>query len=525
VLAWPGGRGRRFDAILWQSTQPPFYERWPSYFDQWSLASESFGWDRRRSGGTVITSNATSGEVELNWLRGERVVASPSVDLRGLVWCGFGAKPRVLQLLEAHEDPREPQIARGTLRCYDELDGSFEIAADAEGRCELDVPSDPSERPVRLRVFKLRGTAGYDVSPAGRAQFSAGDTRTDDPLVSVPTVADAPADEVLIDLIGSADSPIHVVVRPRRDGLHLAYQRRDHNRRLTVHHPLDPKRAVCSIDLSRLRLRGLRFPGVEQPALHDLPLYWMRYLAKASAHLANKLEEVEVVDDGPEQVVVRLRSATPCGRVDSRYELTFPYLEDRVELLVRAHLSGASAWDLPTFEYADLFPATGIAPAEWDFRRIAFVGADSTRVSDPRDPYPTLGQVLELPAGALNAMQQAHAAPDAGPWRFSAATALVFHGSARGTILAVAVNRDPRVEHVATLCEHWMDVHLDVAASGRRPLSSEAEGSEAEALGTLESTAIPNELDAEFRLQILDPKLSFEDVVASARLLIAAGAS
>lgn len=514
LLGWPTGRGRRSDTLLWRSARPPFYERWPPYFDQWSLSAESFGWDRRSSGGATVEAGAVT-ELALAWLREEDIAAQPSLDLRGLLWCGFGEEERLLKLLDAHERPQPPLVERGSYRCYDELDGAFEVAAD-DGACELEIPADAQERPVRIRVFGLAGAA-YAIEPAGSAHLTSGDTRTDDPLVAVPFEADAPADEAVVDLITQPDGPIRVVVRPVRAGLQLAYQRRDERRCLTVHHPLDPDCAVCTIDLAGVRLRGLRLPGAERPALHDLPLYWMRYLAKASAHSANVLQEVEVLDGGPEQVSLVLQSTTPDGRVRSRYELTFPYIEDRVEVRLQAQLTGAEAWDLPTFEYADLFPADRIDPARWDYRRVAFVGLDATRIHDPRDPYPFLESQIGLPTGVLEAMTAAHAHPDAGPWSFDERAALVFHGSDRGTILAIAANPEGAgVEHVATLCEHWMDVHLDIAAAGRRPVSSEAE-----ARSGVAAEAGPDKLTAELRLLLLDPReASFEEALELARELL-----
>ena len=514
LLGWPIGRGRRFDTLLWRSARPPFYERWPPYFDQWSLAQESFGWDRRPSGGATVEAGDVT-ELALAWFREEEVAATPSLDLRGLLWCGLGEEHRLESMLDAHDRPQPPLVERGSYRCYEELDGVFDVAAD-DGACELEVPADAQARPVRFRIFGLAGAA-YVIEPAGSAQLTSGDTRTDDPLVAVPSEAVAPADEAVFDLISRPDAPVRVVVQPQRAGLHLAYQRRDPRRRLTVHHPRDPERAVCTIDLAGVRLRGLRLPGAERPALHDLPLYWMRYLAKASAHSANRLEEVTVLDDGPEQVSLHLHSTTPDGRVHSRYELNFPYIENRVELRLRAQLTGADTWDLSTFEYADLFPAGGIDPRRWDYDRLAFVGLDSTRIHDPRDPYPFLEEQIVLPAGVLDAMTAAHAHPDAGPWTFGERAALVFHGSDRGTILAIAGNPEGAgIEHVATLCEHWMDVHLDVTAAGRRPVSSEAEMRTGGA-----AKAGPDELTADLRLLLLSPQdASFEEALELAHELL-----
>ena len=137
------GRGRRSDSLLWRSSSPPFYERWPPYFDQWSLSADSYGWDRRGSGGARLDDD---GVLKLAWLRDEEVAARPLLDLRGLLWCGFGEGPRLSELLEAHERPRTPRVTRGSYLCYDELDGAFEVAAE-DGACEPEVPAGPLERP------------------------------------------------------------------------------------------------------------------------------------------------------------------------------------------------------------------------------------------------------------------------------------------------------------------------------------------------------------------------------------------
>ena len=43
---------------------------------------------------------------------------------------------------------------------------------------------------------------------------------------------------------------------------------------------------------------------------------------------------------------------------------------------------------------ADLFPEDGIDSAQWEYDRIAFVGAETTRLIDPRRPYPGLAERL-----------------------------------------------------------------------------------------------------------------------------------
>ena len=61
-----------------------------------------------------------------------------------------------------------------------------------------------------------------------------------------------------------------------------------------------------------------------------------------------------------------------------------------------------------------------------------------------------------------------------------------------------------------------MDVHLDVAAAGRRPVSAEAE-----ARAGAVAPAAPDRLTAELRLVLLDPReASFEEALELARELL-----
>ena len=516
LLAWPAGRGRRFDAIRWQATRPPFYERWPTLFDQWSLDPATYGWERQPGSGAVVEALPGGGHVvRLRWIAAD-VDARPQLDARALVWCGLGDPVRLRRLLEAHEEPLEPAVEGGRLRTYDELDGCYEVAAGDGPSCAVTFPPDPLERPLRVRVFGLGDGGGYRAEGAVTALLNSERGRTDDPLVWVRVPPEGAADEAVLRATARRDGPVRLALR-RAEGLQAAYQRRDPERRLTVHHPADPARPIASLELAGPRLRDLRLPGADRPALHDLPLFWMRYLPKASAHLANRLVAAELRSSGPDEVVVRLESTVPGGRVRSTYELTFPYRPAHVELRLRAELRGAAAWGLRTFEYADLFCEAGIDAARWDFTRLAFVGEAGTRVMDARDPYPGLEDRLALPASALDAFGAAHRLPDAGPWAFGGRAAIVLGGSPRGTLVVVAENGTPGTEHLATLCEHWADVHLDAAVPGQRPEASEQAQRDAGP-----PPAIPDPLVAELTLTLHHPSaLPFADAVEAAQLRFA----
>lgn len=466
-VAWPWGRGRRNAGVRWDRTAPPFYERWPSYFDQWSLDPATFGWDRHPSGGY---SPARTG-FGLAWTR-ERLPASREADFRSLIWFGFGAPATSAELLTAHETPRPPRLEGASLRGYEELDGAFEIALDGDG---VAVGVEPAAGPVRLRVSGLRPGERVDCDGPARVLHTSERGRTDDPLVAVTRHPLAPADEAVV-TVDARREPVLLRLR-RRPGLHVAYQRRDTARALSVHHPGDSELPVCRIELETLRLRDLRLPGAALPAVYDLPLFYARYLAKAPSHLASTLDEVDVVSDTAELVALRLVSSTPDGGVRSTYELSLPARDDGcVELAVETTLTGADRWSLPTFEFGDLFPEDTIDPDRWDYERLALLAGDELRSYVLRDPYPHLAAILHTPASALDAMIAAHGQPGFGPWEVDGPVGFVFYGSERGTIVGHAATQTPGASCVATLCEHWADLHLDVAFGDGVPVASEIGG-------------------------------------------------
>lgn len=524
LVRQPAQSARRNETLLWQQPHAPFYERWPPLFDQWSLDPATFGWTRFPGAGASALAADGDGHstAQIAWIDDAHVEATPQLDLRGLVWIGLGADDAVRRLADAHERPLEPRIAGGRLRGYDELDGAYEIAVASGDECDVEFPPDPLARPLRVRVFGLDARAGIDAD--GEVMLVSERGRPDDPLVWVDVPPQGRADEALITATASPHGPTRVGLRPR-DGLHLAYQRRDPRRRLTVHHPADTERPVATIDLSALHLVDLRLPGSERAAIHDMPLFWMRYLPKASAHLADRLTSFEIVESSPDLVALVVESATPDGLIRSRYRLELPFRADSLEVRMRAELEGAASWGIPTFEFADVFPENGIDPDRWEYDRIAFVGDEGVVEVDVdvRRPFPSLAESVSFPSHVLDVATSRAALPECAPWAFSRTGSVVFGGSARGTIVATASNPRPDLlEHVATLCEHWCDVHFDAAALGTRPESSEASARYDEP----QEQPVPNVIVAELTLHLLDPaQVPFDDAVAHMRAALCATAT
>ena len=119
----------------------------------------------------------------------------------------------------------------------------------------------------------------------------------------------------------------------------------------------------------------------------------------------------------------------------------------------------------------------------------------------------------------LEALPAGHALPGCGPWTFAHTSAVVLGGSDRGTIVALSTNGNAeRVEHMATFCEHWADVHFDAAAVGARPVASESSARRP----TADAAPVPDLLVAELTLRVLDPERApFDETVSAVRAELA----
>ena len=379
LFGWPTGRGRRSDTLLWRSPRPPFYERWPPYFDQWSLAPDSFGWDRRRSGGDSRRSLATS------CLPGCARRRSPHNRRWTCEGCSGAASARssVSCSCWMRTNGRSRRVVeRGSYRCYDELDGAFEVAAE-EGGCELELPADAQERPVRIRVSGLtasrlcdradgirapdlgRDTHGRSARrrsvgrrcAGGRSRLRSGRAaRRSSPRGCPPGARRVAARVPATRRPAASDGPPSARSRPRR--LH------DRSCRRTA-----PRLAPAGVGASR----AARSPAV----LDAIPRQGLGPLGERARRGGGARQRSRT---GFRSI---LQSTTPDGRVRSRYELEFPYVEGQVEVRLRAELTGAEAWDLPDVRVRrsvsgrpDRSPALGLlgrSPLSGSTRRVSTI--------------------------------------------------------------------------------------------------------------------------------------------------------
>lgn len=518
-VEWSSVVYRAASAIEWVRTRPPFYRRWMSYMDQWSLDPATEGFDREDSAGASVHATGEATTVDLAWRRSRGATAGSSpapgstpgqpagLTARGALLVAVGREQDVRASLQARREPLAVTSDGAPPAFHQAVDGTVAIAASG-ARTVVTLPADRLERPVHLRVDGLSGRGGVRVRSIAAADLAivSGRDGVDDPLVALEPPFRGRADQAVVSARARADAPVEVEVA-EVEGLHAAVQRLDPDRRITVHHPDDPDAPVLEISTTRLRLTALRLPG-RDVALHDVPLHWLRYLAKSAAHVTERPAVVAVEDWGPEQVVVRLDGTNADGTVASSYRLVVPYRRDRVEVAVEATLRGGSRWGLDCAEYADVFPEVGVDPTRWRYRTAVLVRAAGNHVIDLADPYPGLDAVVNPPVHALEAFRARVDHGSFGPWRMEPGDAVVLHGAEAGDVAVILDGAVPGdLGHVATYCEHWADVHLDVVRGGGFPTPSE--------LPPGAPTLLPDDVAARYRLVVGEPAMDVDGAVAT----------
>lgn len=471
--------------VAWDSERPPFYARWPSRFDQFSLDPTTYGWEHQSGAGVHLG----GADPQLNFYRA--APGLPSVDGRGILVGRVG--PVFAEDLELPEAQITVQGAEPT---YDQLDRAWHVQVPATAPVQVRANRFQGDAPVSVRLHLTHAVPGLRVRGSHvSAQLVSESGRTDDPLVPVDAPPSEAGEEVLL-LANPAATDTHITVDfPPR--LSTAYQRRDNDRRITIHDP-DDRRPLAWLSLRDLHLHDLRFPGASDIALHAMPLFWFRYLAKNPNHRANVLERAWTgsPNDLPS---IRIASESPDGRVRSTMTASFSVRSGSLQVDVGAILEGASAWELPAFEFADLFPERFIHPSRWRTRRVLFLAAGTERVYRADDPYPELA--LDLPVPALDALGLAHAHPSYGPVDTRGPAVLAFDLDHASLLVRIEPPARAGLATVLTLCEHWADVHLDQAMGGADAIAPSET--------SLEGVAVPGtpaRLEARYRLQVGRPQ-------------------
>jgi hypothetical protein len=112
---------------------------------------------------------------------------------------------------------------------------------------------------------------------------------------------------------------------------------------------------------------------------------------------------------------------------------------------VKSRFTTLQQWDLPSIEFYDLFPFRTIDPDQWYYDYLLFMDG----------MLPARKVLTKTPDLKKNVLD------------FSRRCFFAFMASDRGNILTLV--RNPRPEDIsmhASLCGHWIDLHLDILPEG-----------------------------------------------------------
>jgi len=469
ALHWASDRGRIYNPVFWVDHKAPFYEKWPSFFDQWSINQmETMGWLNNRTSGLEVRGEEGGCKLRFCWARKAGQALGPRHDLRALLALSIGAgRDELVEVIRAHQEPISLSVEGGVCRCYDEQDGCYEIRKDAE-EATVVLPASWDERLVRLRFFNLIGEGAIEVEVDGKPyqpQLISYGARTDDPLVPLLVESHGPADEALVVTCLRPDREVKVVLR-EGEGMNASYQMRDDRRNLVIFgtydrvSPLPPgegplsvgeviyrashdrERGTLEFSLRDGKARHIRGIGKRKPAIEELPLHWLYNCAASPFHYVNILKSFKLLKNGPDEVIFDYMSVNRSERVRSEYIVRVPYRKDVLRLEIKAIFTVLVQWDLPTIEYLDIFPFNTLDPRRWFYEGVIYLSpkGDMMDIAIKDDVRSWRGR----------------------RWEFRGTCFFAMLPSERGNILMLI--RNPKPEGIvsrAVLCCNWIDLHLD----------------------------------------------------------------
>jgi hypothetical protein len=347
----------------------PFFHGWENYLRQWHGPA---GWRARESAALVMEEDAAV----LSWHHGSDLAAGPSLHFAGAVALAWGqSQDQVRAEMEAMASPLVPEVRGGALTGFDYLEGSYRLRRTAE-KCRVTFPADPLGRGALVRVDgppAAAVTCSADGEPLLPQLVSVG--RVDDPYGPHEGRPDSGRRPVLarfekaaervecgVELSRAAPTAVEV---GEGQGVSLSYLSQDDRRELLLFSHLD-ERPLGRLSLADLKLRDLRLPGRERTAAAILPLYWFLMNAPSRFFSANLLESWEVAANGPDELALEFVSVNPEGKVRSTVRVFVPAPEaDLLRLHVSARLEILGQFDVPHFQFCNLFPEPGRMPDGW----------------------------------------------------------------------------------------------------------------------------------------------------------------
>ncbi len=454
---WRADRGRLFNPHLdYRPLERPNYEKWPPFSDQWDLQlslydtdhMDAMGWRYDESSGLKVRSGYVNEHeticTRLYWFRDGRLTHSVRKELRALLVIAASQDEEALhQRMRWHQEPLSFPVKGGRLRCYDEIEGCYEITKDDPKRVEIILPPDAEERQIRLRFYKLQGVGGITLREDGEQvipHIISEGGRTDDPQVPLLLSSHAPADEAIYTTQLARDRE-KVVILEEGLGINASYQMWDDVQSVILFASHSPGRGLLEFSLRDAMARHIYGPGKAEEAVSFWPLHWDTCPLHSPFHAVNQPRGFELLENGPYSVRFRYSTGTFSDRARSEYEVTVPFREDVTRITLTCKFTVTSDWYPPRLQFYDLFPFDTSDDRAWHYTHVLHLDQQGRIHNVPTKAH---GETLER-------------------WEFSDGAFFAFHASDRGNVLTLVKNPSPPdVKMSALVCSMWIDLHLDI---------------------------------------------------------------
>jgi hypothetical protein len=428
----------------------PFFHGWENYLRQWH---EPRGWRARETGGLLLKGDSLT----LAWHHGSDLPLEGATHFSGalaLAWAG--SEDEVRARMAALASPLAPEAEGARITGFDYLEGSYRFRRTGRN-AKITLPADPLARRALVRV---------DGPPAAAVSCSVNGESARPQLVSVGRVDDPygphegrpdsggrpvlaqferPAERVEVGATLSKEEPTVFEVA-ESEGVSLSYLARDDRRELLLFSHLDEK-PLGRLSLADLKLRDLRLPGAPRVAAAIVPLYWFMMNAPSRYHSANLLESWELLRNGPEELRLSLSALNPGGKVRSTFDVTIPAPRaGELRMEMRAELEVLGEFNVPHFQFCNLFPEPSRMPGDWDHAETLAASGDRLWVVENRKP-----------AGGASTVEGKRFKECRAPFFLSQ------YACAGGNFALLVTSVDPGDTQLGyELCRCWLDDHMYV---------------------------------------------------------------
>jgi hypothetical protein len=150
----------------------------------------------------------------------------------------------------------------------------------------------------------------------------------------------------------------------------MASQRFDDRQQMLLFSSAQPRNNLGSFSFTDLKMRNLKAPGERESSMVRLPLYWFIANANSPHQCLNVPESIELIENGPEAVRLRVIARNPADTAESDVDVTIPFLQDRLRFDLSCQFTALDRWDFNSIQYCNFFPEERCYPEGWGTDRL-----------------------------------------------------------------------------------------------------------------------------------------------------------